>query len=94
MRNFKDRWNSERVRATHRVHLGRYNSLVVIPGSRWLYNFHHDTSIGIVDGKTGMSTMQELDVGPVEATYTEQLPVACSLEPNRILMGGSGEDDS
>lgn len=67
-----------------------------IPGSRWLYAFrdhiNDGSAVGIVDGKTGMSTIQDLDVGPIGPTYAAPL-VVYSLEPNRILIGGSGEND-
>ena len=95
MRDFRNRWDSDQVSASRRVHVGRYDSLESIPGSRWLYAFPYDrnyASIRIVDGKTGMYTMQDLDVDPIGPTYASA-PVVYSLEPNRILIGDAVENE-
>jgi hypothetical protein len=96
MRDFRGRWESERVNASHRVNIGRYASLEGIPGSIWLYAFERGSNtadfLKIIDGKTGICTIQDLDVGPVESLYDDQ-SVGYSLEPNRILIGCTNNND-
>jgi hypothetical protein len=96
MRDLRSRWESEQLSASHRVNVGRYASLEAIPGSRWLYALQRGRKgayfLRIIDGKTGISTIQDLDVGPVASMYDE-LSVGYSLEPNRILIGCSNSDD-
>jgi hypothetical protein len=95
MRDFRSNWASEHVSASHRVNVGRYTALEAIPGSRWLCAFQYGRNgagfVRIVDGKTGISTVQDLDVGSIGSVVAPQF-VGCSLEPNRILMGCTEED--
>jgi hypothetical protein len=90
MRDFRSRWDSEQVSASHRVNVGRYTSLEAIPGSRWLYALQHGINgadiFRIIDGKTGVSTILDLDAGPI-ADLEEGQSIGYSLEPNRILIG-------
>jgi hypothetical protein len=97
MRNFRSRWGSEQVSASPRVSVGRHTIVRSIPGSRWLYAFqtgiNDDGVVVIVDGKTGMSAMQDVDVSPIGSPHAAPPPIVYSLEPNRILLGGFGEND-
>jgi hypothetical protein len=67
-----------------------------VPGSRWLYALQRGKNganfIRIIDGKTGISTIQDLDAGPI-ADLDGNISVGYSLEPNRIIIGCSSEND-
>jgi hypothetical protein len=96
MRDFRGRWGSEQVSSSHRVHVGRYDSLEGIPGSRWLYAIQHGINgadfLRIIDGKTGISTIEDLDVGPIEDLENGK-SVGYSVEPNRVFIGCASEND-
>jgi hypothetical protein len=90
MRDFRSRWESEQVSASHRVNIGRYAWLEAIPGSRWLYALQRGINgtnfLKIIDGKTGICAIQDLDVGPID-WLQEELCVGYSFEPNHIFIG-------
>jgi hypothetical protein len=96
MRDFRGRWESEQLSASYRVNVGRYASLEAIPGSRWLYALQRGRNgadfLRIIDGRTGISTIPDLDVGLIES-LDEGPSVGHSLEPNRILIGFANKND-
>ncbi|KIM28551.1 hypothetical protein M408DRAFT_23603 [Serendipita vermifera MAFF 305830] len=98
LREFKLNWNSDLPVSTHRVGLDAARPLLQgLPGSRWLFiSYPHDlgsTVVRFIDGKTGISTIDEFDISPPDTEYGNEVPAAWLVAPDEILVGTSGESE-
>lgn len=97
MRGCRDNWQSEQPIAKYRVSItAKEGILLGIPGTRWLYSFQQYSSslqVQFADGRTGHRTAKGIDIVPPGTIVGDESPAIFSLEPDKILIGDSGEND-